>query len=118
MAAVLVDPSGMPLAFVGTDDITATMVAGIGFALFDAGNMLAIESGQGDVPKLMVRGENGYIIITVVQVGILLVLSATKDVKLGAIFGRRGGDPPGASPWQTRPKDPDPEGIVRGPYRR
>ncbi len=122
MAAVLVDPSGKPLAFVGTDDITATMVAGIGFAIFDAGNMLAIEAGHGDVPKMIVRGNNGSIIITIVQAGILLVLSTTKDVNrqalFGGLFGGRGDDPMGgASPRQTMHRDPGSESVVRGSYR-
>jgi hypothetical protein len=97
---------------------TATLIAGIGFALFGAGGALSRETRHGDVPLLMVRGLNGYIIIKPVPPGMLLVLSATKDVKPYLLFDARGGSGTNTSPSQSkRPRGPGSGGMAELEHR-
>ena len=67
-------------------DLDETGVAGMSATLLNLGTRAAAELRRGDVQEVIVRGEQGYVVMISAGRGVLLLLVANERAKLGLIF--------------------------------
>ncbi|HRF93770.1 MAG TPA: roadblock/LC7 domain-containing protein, partial [Aggregatilineales bacterium] len=61
-------------------------VSAMSAAMLSLGERISSELGRGELEQVMVKGENGYVILTAVGEEAVLTVLARKDAKLGLIF--------------------------------
>ncbi len=84
--SALVSEDGLAIVSMLPSEFEADRVAGINSVLLNIGINSSAELNLGDVGQLMIRGEDGYLIVSSVADGAMLLVLADEDVKLGAIF--------------------------------
>ncbi len=84
--SALVSGDGLAIVSMLPNEFEADRVAGMNSVLLNIGINSSAELNLGDVEQLMIRGENGYLIVSSVADGAMLLVLTDEDVKLGAIF--------------------------------
>ena len=67
-------------------DLDETRVAGMSATLLSLGTRGALELGRGDVEEVVVRGTRGYAVMINAGRGVLLLVVANENAKLGLVF--------------------------------
>ena len=106
---IVVDETGIPLAHLGLDDVTATIIAGIARALFVDGVMALETAQQMRARKISLRCEQGYISVILLQDDMLLVMAGYKDFKLPFYDG----DDDFLTPFPGDPRRPEPDYAIK-----
>lgn len=61
-------------------------VAGMSATLLSLGQRAAHELARGKLQQVLIRGENGYVVMTAGGNGTLLLVLTTREAKLGLVF--------------------------------
>lgn len=85
-AAAVVSVDGLSMASSLPADIEEDRVSAMSAAMLSLGERIAAELGRGGLEQVMVKGENGYVILTAVGDEAVLTVLARKEAKLGLIF--------------------------------
>jgi uncharacterized protein len=85
-AAAIVSVDGLSMASSLPSDIEEDRVSAMSAAMLSLGERISSELGRGELEQVMVKGENGYVILTAVGEEAVLTVLARKDAKLGLIF--------------------------------
>ncbi|MCL4253324.1 MAG: roadblock/LC7 domain-containing protein [Anaerolineae bacterium] len=85
-AAAIVSVDGLSMASSLPADIEEDRVSAMSAAMLSLGERISSELGRGELEQVMVKGENGYVILTSVGEEAVLTVLARKDAKLGLIF--------------------------------
>ncbi|MHA1998619.1 MAG: roadblock/LC7 domain-containing protein [Promethearchaeota archaeon] len=86
LSAAVVSVEGLPIASMLPQGIDDTRMAAMTAAMLSLGERAAIEMNKGSLEQILLRGENGYLIVMSGGPNAVLTVSATRDVKLGLIF--------------------------------
>jgi uncharacterized protein len=85
-AAAVVSVDGLSMASSLPSNIEEDRVSAMSAAMLSLGERISTELGRGELDQVMVKGENGYVILTAVGEEAVLTVLARKDAKLGLIF--------------------------------
>jgi predicted regulator of Ras-like GTPase activity (Roadblock/LC7/MglB family) len=85
-ALALVSTDGLPIETLLPTGMEEDRVAAMGAALLSLGERAAEELDRGKMEQVLVRAENGDVILTAVGEDALLLSLMKKDAKLGMIF--------------------------------
>ncbi len=85
-AAALITEDGLIIASALPQDLDDTRVGGMSATLLSLGTRAAKELRRGDVQEVIVRGGGGYAVMQEVGRGVLLLVVANENAKLGMIF--------------------------------
>lgn len=85
-AAALISEDGLVIASVLPQAVEELRVAGMSATLLNLGSRATVELGRGGLQQVIVRGEQGYIVMVNATPGTLLLVLATREAKLGLIF--------------------------------
>ena len=85
-AAALITEDGLMIASALPQELDETRVGGMSATLLSLGTRAAKELQRGDVQEVIVRGEGGYAVMIDVGRGVLLLVVANENAKLGMIF--------------------------------
>lgn len=85
-AAAIVSVDGLSMASSLPADIEEDRVSAMSAAMLSLGERISSELQRGEMEQVMVKGENGYVILTAVGEEAVLTVLARKDAKLGLIF--------------------------------
>lgn len=85
-ASALITEDGLMIASALPQDLDETRVAGMSATLLSLGTRAAAELGRGEVEEVVVRGEHGYAVMITAGRGVLLLVVANENAKLGLIF--------------------------------
>ncbi|NWF69219.1 MAG: roadblock/LC7 domain-containing protein [Chloroflexi bacterium] len=85
-AAAIVSVDGLSMASSLPANIEEDRVSAMSAAMLSLGERISSELGRGELEQVMVKGENGYVILTAVGEEAVLTVLARKDAKLGLIF--------------------------------
>lgn len=85
-AAAIVSVDGLSMASSLPASIEEDRVSAMSAAMLSLGERISSELGRGELEQVMVKGENGYVILTAVGEEAVLTVLARKDAKLGLIF--------------------------------
>ena len=86
VAAALISDDGLPIATALPQELDDTRVGGMSATLLNLGTRAAFELQRGEVTEVIVRGEAGYAVMVKADRGVLLLVVANEDAKLGMIF--------------------------------
>jgi len=85
-AAAVVSVDGLSMASSLPADIEEDRVSAMSAAMLSLGERISSELGRGELEQVMVKGENGYVILTAVGEEAVLTVLAREGAKLGLIF--------------------------------
>ncbi len=85
-AAAVVSVDGLSMASSLPADIEEDRVSAMSAAMLSLGERISSELGRGLLDQVMVKGENGYVILTAVGEEAVLTVLAREGAKLGLIF--------------------------------
>lgn len=85
-AAAIVSAEGLPIASVLPQGVDETKFAAMTAALVLLSEKAVIEMGKGDFDQVYVKGREGYLLVMQVGPDMVLMLSTTKDVRIGLIL--------------------------------
>jgi len=85
-AAAIVSVDGLSMASSLPANIEEDRVSAMSAAMLSLGERISSELGRGELEQVMVKGENGYVILTAVGEEAVLTVLARSDAKLGLIF--------------------------------
>ncbi len=85
-AAAIVSVDGLSMASSLPGHIEEDRVSAMSAAMLSLGERISSELGRGGLEQVMVKGENGYVILTAVGEEAVLTVLARKEAKLGLIF--------------------------------
>lgn len=85
-AAALITEDGLMIASALPQDLDETRVGGMSATLLSLGTRAAKELRRGEVQEVIVRGEEGYAVMIDIGRGVLLLVVANENAKLGMIF--------------------------------
>jgi hypothetical protein len=85
-AAAIVSVDGLSMASSLPAHIEEDRVSAMSAAMLSLGERISGELGRGLLEQVMVKGENGYVILTAVGEEAVLTVLARKEAKLGLIF--------------------------------
>ncbi len=85
-AGALISEDGLMIASALPQDYEEMRVAGMSSTLLSLGLRAATELGRGSVEQVLIRGQNGYVVMVAAAPGTMLLVLTTKDAKLGLIF--------------------------------
>lgn len=85
-AAAIVSVDGLSMASSLPGHIEEDRVSAMSAAMLSLGERISTELGRGGLEQVMVKGENGYVILTAVGEEAVLTVLARKEAKLGLIF--------------------------------
>ena len=86
VAAALISDDGLPIATALPTEFDDTRVGGMSATLLSLGTRAALELQRGEVMEVIVRGEDGYAVMVKADRGVLLLVVANEEAKLGMIF--------------------------------
>lgn len=86
VATALISDDGLTIASALPTEFDDTRVGGMSATLLSLGTRAAFELSRGDVTEVIVRGEGGYAVLVKADRGVLLLVVANEDAKLGMIF--------------------------------
>ena len=85
-ATALISDDGLMIASALPQELDDTRVGGMSATLLSLGTRAAHELKRGEVQEVIVRGESGYAVMVKAGRGVLLLVVANEDAKLGMIF--------------------------------
>ena len=85
-AAALISEDGLMVGSALPQDLDETRVAGMSATLLSLGTRAAMELRRGTIEEVIVRGEQGYAVLINAGRGVLLLVVANENAKLGLIF--------------------------------
>lgn len=85
-AAAIVSVDGLSMASSLPPDIEEDRVSAMSAAMLSLGERISGELGRGELEQVLVKGENGYVILTAIGEEAVLTVLTRKDAKLGLIF--------------------------------
>jgi uncharacterized protein len=85
-AAAVVSVDGLMMASMLPASMEEDRVSAMSAAMLSLGERISSELGRGELEQVMVKGENGYVILTAVGEEAVLTVLTRKDSKLGLIF--------------------------------
>ncbi|MHA1321075.1 MAG: roadblock/LC7 domain-containing protein [Promethearchaeota archaeon] len=90
-SAAIVSAEGLPIACAFPkksmrQEIDETRVAAMTAALLSLSEKAIIEMGKGDFDQLYIKGSEGYLLVMQAGPNVILIVSTTKDVRLGLIL--------------------------------
>jgi len=85
-ASALITEDGLIIASSLPQDLDEITVGGMSATLLNLGTRAATELRRGDVKEVIVRGEDGYGVMVAAGRGVLLLVVANENAKLGLIF--------------------------------
>jgi len=86
MDIAVVSIEGLPITSIVIENVEETRFAAMTAAILSLGERVAQELNKGQLKKVFVEGENGYIITMQAGENAVLTVSSTKDAKLGLLF--------------------------------
>ena len=86
LAAAIVSVEGLPIASMMPEGVDDTRMAAMTAAMLSLGERASLEMNKGMLEQILLRGENGYLIVMSAGANAVLTVSATREVKLGLIF--------------------------------
>jgi predicted regulator of Ras-like GTPase activity (Roadblock/LC7/MglB family) len=84
--SALISEDGLMIARAENMNIEETRVAGMAATLLNLGTRASMELARGSVQEVIVRGENGYVVVLSAGRGTLLLAVTNEAAKLGLIF--------------------------------
>jgi predicted regulator of Ras-like GTPase activity (Roadblock/LC7/MglB family) len=85
-AAALISEDGLMMESALPQGLDETRVAAMSAAILNLGTRAAVELGRGSVEEVVVRGDHGYAVMVSAGRGVLLLVLANENAKLGLIF--------------------------------
>ena len=85
-AVAIVSAEGLPIASALPQGVDETRIAAMTAALLSLAERSVIEMDKGEFEQLYVKGTEGYLLVLQAGPNAVLVVSTTKDVRLGLIF--------------------------------
>lgn len=85
-ASALISEDGLMIASALPHHIDELRVAGISSTLLSLGQRTATELQRGNLEQVLIRGQEGYVVMVGAASGTMLLVLATHDAKLGLIF--------------------------------
>ncbi len=85
-ACVLISEDGLVIASALPKHIQDMRVAGMSATMLSLGQRASTELERGKLTKVLIQGDNGYVVMLSVGNGTLLLVITTHDAKLGLIF--------------------------------
>ena len=85
-SAAIVSTEGLPIAFAFPRGIDKRQVAAMTATLLSLSEKVILEIGKGDFDQLYIKGSEGYIVVMQAGPDMVLIVSTTKDVRLGLIL--------------------------------
>ncbi|TFG00610.1 MAG: hypothetical protein EU541_01705 [Promethearchaeota archaeon] len=85
-SAAIVSVEGLPIASALPQGIDETRIAAMTAAILSLGERAAHEMQKGDLEQIMVKGNDGILLVLEAGPNAVLTVSTTKDVRLGLIF--------------------------------
>lgn len=82
----LISEDGLMIASALPQHIEETRVSAMTATLLSLGTRASTELDRGDVNEVLVRGKDGYAVMTTAGSGTLLLVLASKMAKLGLVF--------------------------------
>lgn len=86
LSGAIVSVEGLPIASLMPESSDETRMAAMTAAMLSLGERAALEMNKGALEQILIRGEDGYLIVMSAGMNAVLTVSATRDVKLGLIF--------------------------------
>jgi len=86
ISAVIVSAEGLPIAYMLPQGVDETRVAAMTSALLSLSERAIIEMRKGDFDQLYIKGSNGYLLVMQIGLNAILLVSTTKEVRLGLIL--------------------------------
>lgn len=85
-ASALISEDGLMIASALPQHYEEIRVAGMSSTLLSLGVRAATELERGDVEQVLIRGQQGYVVMVAAASGTMLLVLTTKAAKLGLIF--------------------------------
>jgi len=85
-ACALISEDGLVIASALPRDVNEVRVAGMSAALLSLGERAAAEVARGKLQQVLIRGDEGYMVMTRAGTGTLLLALTTREAKLGLVF--------------------------------
>lgn len=85
-ASAVISSDGLTMAAILPQDVDEDRVGAMAAAMLSLGERTARELSRGDLDQVMVKGENGYILMSHAGEDAVLTIIARKESKLGLIF--------------------------------
>lgn len=85
-ASALISEDGLMIASALPQHIEEVRVAGMSSTLLSLGTRAATELERGEPQQVLIRGENGYVVMVRAAEGTVLLALTTPEAKLGLIF--------------------------------
>jgi len=85
-ASALISEDGLMIASALPQHYEEMRVAGMSSTLLNLGVRAATELERGNVEQVLIRGQQGYVVMVAAAAGTMLLVLTTKEAKLGLIF--------------------------------
>ena len=85
-ACALISEDGLVIASALPQHVQEMRVAGMAATLLSLGERAANELSRGKLNQVLIRGDEGYVVMTRAGTGTLLLALAGKEAKLGLVF--------------------------------
>ena len=85
-SAAIVSFEGRPIAFAFPQGSDETRIAAMTATLISLSKKAILEIGKGDFDQLYIKGSEGYLLVMQAGPDMVLIVSTTKDVRLGLIL--------------------------------
>ncbi len=85
-AAALISEDGLVIASVLPQHLDALKVAGMSATMLSLGGRAAHELDRGELEQVIIKGNEGYVVLLNVGKGVLLMIITNKEAKLGLVF--------------------------------
>ena len=82
-AAAAISVDGLMIACSLPDDLPQDLVSAMSAAMLALGERIAQELGRGALDQVIIRGDNGYVLMTAVNDNAVLTVLVGQDAKLG-----------------------------------
>lgn len=86
LASALISNDGLPIVTALSDDVDGDRVGGMTAALLSLGTRVTQELRCGKMNQVIVRGDEGYLLMLEADEEMVLVVTAKEDAKLGLIL--------------------------------
>lgn len=86
LASALISNDGLPVVTALSDDVDGDRVGGMTAALLSLGTRVTKELRCGNMNQVIVRGDEGYLLMLEANEEMVLVVTAKEDAKLGLIL--------------------------------
>ncbi|MBK7861253.1 MAG: roadblock/LC7 domain-containing protein [Archangiaceae bacterium] len=85
-ASALISEDGLMIASALPQHVDEMRVAGMSSTLISLGSRAALELSRGGLEQVLVRGPQGYVVLSAAASGTMLLVLATREAKLGLVF--------------------------------